>query len=307
VSTGAAGGRGQEEIAILRGWPPIHEYVALRRTFGDPAQVLDAGPLLQEWREANAHLRELAESGPEPDAPLRLEPLPAAVLPQAERLRRDPLFARSFNLVPTEVRLVGLPELIVHQKYVNRSYVRALAAALPPSPGPRELFDFCLPPPSSAPPALQVRRLGPNSYAFESPSTDLRFLEPVLLRPEQVSGYAPSGRVGALLALAVGHGGNLLSVVEAEGRLLLQNGSHRACALLQRGIHQVPAVVQHARSREELAFLVPDLGSELDLYLRERRPPLLRDYLDERLCTVARAPRRTTQVRIEFRSFKGEV
>ncbi len=71
---------------------------------------------------------------------------------------------------------------------------------------------------------------------FISPSNDIRFLEPVLLRTDQITGYQPRGVVAGVVGLMVGFTPNCLSVISVENRLILNNGSHRASALREIGI-----------------------------------------------------------------------
>src|SRR5438128_1844359 len=79
------------------------------------------------------------------------------------------------------------------------------------------VFRFCLP--YDHPPAeFRAGRISDDSFAFVSQSSDLRFLEAVMLRPDQVQGYQALGPVAGVIALVVGFGSNYLNVVAANDR-----------------------------------------------------------------------------------------
>ena len=124
----------------------------------------------------------------------------------------------------------------------------------------------------------------------------------VKLTADQIQGYVPHGPVAAVVGLVIGYTVNSLSAVAAEGRLLLANGSHRAYALREAGVTHVPCVVRHLSRREELPMLFPegDVTRNPDAFLKDPRPPLLRDYFDERLRTVVRMAARNRQIRVQF-------
>src|SRR5205085_5385811 len=75
-----------------------------------------------------------------------------------------------------------------------------------------------------------------NTYVFVSESNDIRFLDSVVLNPEQVVHYQSHGPIAGVLGLVVGYGSNYLNAIAAEGRLVLNNGSHRAYALRDLGV-----------------------------------------------------------------------
>jgi len=189
---------------------------------------------------------------------------------------------------------------VVHQNHINLAYVKLVQEALGPHPSEEEVFRACLPYDHPMP-RFSSGRISQNGFTFISPSTDLRFLDAALLRPEQVSGYNPPGPVAAVVGLFVGFGSNFLNAVHAERRLMLNNGSHRAYALRDLGIRRAPCIVQEASDREELASLVsPDVFRHADRLLGAPRPPLLKDYFDPALRKVFRGKRRSRQVRLTF-------
>jgi len=105
-----------------------------------------------------------------------------------------------------------------------------------------------------------------------------------------------------VVGIAVGFSANFLNALYAEKRLILNNGSHRAYALRQLGVSHVPCIVQHVPSREALDVVGPAaLRRDPDGYLRQPRPPMLKDYFDTRVHTVLPVRRRTHQVTIRVK------
>src|SRR5439155_25311177 len=132
-------------------------------------------------------------------------------------------------------------------------------------------------------------------------STDLRFLESVLLQFDKISGHKPQGPVAGVIALLVGFGSNFLNVIHVENRLVMNNGSHRAYALRDIGITHVPCAIQRVSRRDELRVIGNvELQNNPDNYLKDARPPLLRDYFDPALKKIFKVPRRLRQVKIAF-------
>jgi len=261
---------------------------------------LDLASLSDEWRAAHAHLRRLekAETGLADDPPIA--GLSETLGPLEKKVLEDPIFRSSYFMAPCRIAMVELDRLVVYQKHINLAFVRKVQEALGPEPSEELVFRTCLPFDHPMP-RFSSGRISQNGFTFLSPSTDLRFLDAALLRPEQLSGCNPPGPVAAVVGLFVGFGSNFLNVVHAERRLILNNGSHRAYALRDLGIRRVPCIVQEASDREELASLVsPDVFRQADRLLGAPRPPLLKDYFDPALRKVIRGKRKARQVRLTF-------
>ncbi len=189
--------------------------------------------------------------------------------------------------------------LVVFQKHINLAYVEQLKPALGLSPTPEGVFRFCLPFDHLQPP-VQAQQIAANAYVFVSPSNDLRFVEDALFDAKRISGYAVQGPVAGVVGLVVGFGSNFLNVLHIENRLILNNGSHRAYALRDIGITQVPCLIQRVSRREELGVLAQVVEQAPDLYLTNPRPPLLKDYFDNKFRKVVNVHRRLRQVRVTF-------
>jgi hypothetical protein len=138
-----------------------------------------------------------------------------------------------------------------------------------------------------------------NVFVFTSPSNDLRFLGTMPLEPGDIQHHAPPGNL--VVGIAAGFGANLMNAIYAERRLILNNGTHRAYALRRLGVTHVPCIVQHVPSRDALDVVGPSaVRRDPDVYLRQPRPPMLKDYFDARLYTVMAARRRLRQITVRF-------
>ena len=136
---------------------------------------------------------------------------------------------------------------------------------------------------------MQIERVGSRRYVFRSDSTDFRFHEAALLRPEQLLDYEAFGPLAGIVGLVVGFGSNFLNVIRVEKRLILHNGYHRACALRKLGITHAPCVIQTVTRFDELDLAAKDVVEDPDFYFRPARPPLLKDFFDPRIRKVHRA------------------
>jgi hypothetical protein len=224
-------------------------------------------------------------------------------------LLRDPLARSAFSTVPTDVAYVELDRLVVYQLHVDRTFAGELARTLGPAPTDEQLFRTCLPFDHPRPPVRWSRseayrhgsRTHADEYVFLSPSNDLRFLGTMPMEAEHIAGYAHPGTLAGVVGLAVGFGSNYLSAMYAENRLILKNGNHRAYALRAMGFTHAPCIIQHVSSREELEVVAASRVVENpDYFLKNPRPPVLKDYFDERLRRVVRSPKRLHQVRVRF-------
>jgi len=251
----------------------------------------------RQLEEAEAHWTRTLAGG---EADAMVSPLPANLDPLLAEVRADPVFQRAFATVTTRIGVVRLDPLIVYQRSINLEHVERLKQQLGTSPSPEELFRFCLPADHPTPP-VRVRAIKDDAFAFVSESTDLRFLEPILLQGDQVADYQPLGPVAGIVGLTVGFGSNYVNVIECEGRFVLNNGNHRIYALRELGVTHAPCVIQQAERHEDLRLIAGGrLRRDPDAYLRHVRPPLLRDYFDEKLSCRVRLMRKSRVVRVNF-------
>jgi hypothetical protein len=250
-----------------------------------------------KWRAANDRIKQLeTDEGGVADG-VTTTPVEGALTEFREAALSNEVIKKSLEMVPFDVALVDLDRLIVFQKHIDLEYVRHLKPNGSSDAG--ELFQFCIPLGNDPRTPVSFHRLALNVFSFVSPSTDLRLLDILPLSPDQISGYVPRGPVVGAVGVPVGFGSNCLSVIEAEGRVILNNGSHRAYALRDAAMGTVPCIVQRVSRREELEAIVGgDVAANPDRYLKESRPPLLKDYFDPQLIKVAPVPRQNWQVRI---------
>lgn len=262
-------------------------------------KAMDRRTLCDEWRAANEYCRQLEHS----EAGIALDGRHRALDPALADLAADveahPYFRQSFDALPTEFRMVELDRLIVDQMHVTRNHVDAVAQRLGPDPDARALFRLCFP--LDEPPApVEIREVGASRMVFRCPSTDLRFHEPVLLKPGQLQGYQSFGAIAGVVGLVVGFGCNFLGAVRVGRRHLLINGYHRAVALRSLGITHAPCVVQTATCADELQVCTKNrIAERAEFYFESARPPLLKDFFDPKLCK--RFPVRPRMRHIEIR------
>lgn len=241
---------------------------------------------------------EVAEVGLADGAPI--SPLPTAMEDLVPNVLSDPFFVNTYSMAPCSVGLVELDRLVVFQKDINLRYVAELKQQLGSDPSPEAIFRFALSYDHPVP-RVGISQAAANVYVFKSRSSDFRFLEAVLLPPAALPGYQPKGPVAGIVGLMVGHGSNFLSTLSIEGRLILNNGSHRAYALRSQGITHAPCVVQMLSRRDELSILGnAELAQNADRFLKDPRPPMLKDYFDDALKVTIAVPQTVREVRVSF-------
>jgi hypothetical protein len=290
-----------EELWLL-GQPPLQKYL-------DFADDLSAGPiagkraaLVAEWRAASDYYEELAGREAGIADALDCIELDPVLMPLAEMVGSSSRYTRTFDSLPTRIAMVELGRMVVCQNHVTRSFVEQLKAQLGPRPDLPSLFRFCLPLDDSPAP-VQIREVGSKRYVFRSESTDFRFHESVLLRPEQLHDYAAFGAVAGVVGLIVGFSSNFLNAVcdDDSGRLLLHNGYHRACALLELGVTHAPCIVQTVSSRDELDIVAkPLVASDPEYFFNAPRPPLLKDFADPRIRKLLQIKRVARMIEVNF-------
>lgn len=292
------GDQDTDESLYLIGRPPLKSL--LKFVTNHAVKPLGEGALTEAWQAAHQVVRRLQEIEPG----VADDPLIGKLGPEYEPLLieflKDPLVHYGFNTVPTEVALVELDRLVVYQEHIDVTHAGRLKEKLGTVPSPMEVFRTCLPYDHPQPP-VKWSRVSHGKFVFVSPSNDLRFLGPMPLQPDHIKDYPPPGNLVGVLGLPVGFGSNFMNAIYAEKRLILNNGSHRAYALRQMGVTHVPCIIQHVSSREELEVVGSrELRRDADLYLKDVRPPMLKDYFNPQLRLVMPVHRRLRQVTIRF-------
>lgn len=289
-----------EEHVYVLGHTPYKQFLDFMTTEPIDAPMMDRKVLGDEWRAANEYMATLQQSEPDWADNPPVTSLPAGMEGLLAQVLADPIYLRAFSAVPAEIRVVELDRLIVRQKQINLAHVQRLKAEFGYTPSPESVFRICLPFDHPMP-DYRVGYVGDNTFVFTSVSNDIRFLDGLALRPDQVRDYQASGPIAGVVALVVGFGSNFLNAISAEGRLVLNNGSHRAYALRDLGITHVPCVIQKVTHRDELNVVgAGALKRTPDLYLKGPRPPVLRDYFDPRLRKIVRLAPKARHVRVRY-------
>ena len=294
-----------DELLYLTGRPTLKQF--LRFVSSEAVNAEAEGSLVVKWHAARDVVTSLEESESGlADGPCIVE-LGPEYDPLLMEFLKDPIQRENFNTVPTEIALVELDSLVVYQKHIDLAYAARLECELGAAPSRERIFRACLPYDHPRPP-VKWSRVNSGTYVFVSPSSDLRFLGAVPLTDDQLTGCPALGDVVSCIGLAVGFGSNFMNAIYAENRLILNNGSHRAFALRKMGFTHAPCIVQHVPSRDALEVVAcEEIRSDPDLYLKHRRPPMLRDYFDSRLHTVFPFRRRLQQITVRFETAEANV
>jgi hypothetical protein len=287
----------QREVWLL-GQPPLSSYLRFMKTAIGVARR--PSELVDEWRTANDYYGELETAEAGIADKIEVLPLDPKLQSLADLVSADPRFDRASDPLPWRFAMVELDKLIVGHPYLNEDHKEKIQRRIGPSPSPEALFRFCQPLDREEAP-VHVRMIGSQRYLFWSPSTDFRFQEAVLLKPDQVPGYQPIGPLGSIVAIMVGYGSNFLLAVQSDNRLMLQNGHHRAYALRGLGITHAPCIVQTVTRLDELKLVARRaVAEDPAFYFVSKRPPILKDFFDPKIRRVYRVPRAVNAIEVTF-------
>jgi hypothetical protein len=289
----------RREVWLL-GQPPLDTYLGFLKELALDVGAIPPSKHVDEWRAADDYYAELETSENGIAQTIESFPIDPALQPLADEVAADPRFGRAFDLLVPRFAMVELDKLMVGHPYLNESHKDRLKAKIGPSPSPEALFRFCQPLDRDEAP-VQIRKAGSRRYLFWSPSTDFRFQEAELLRPDQAPGYQPIGPLAGIVGLMVGYGSNFLSVIESDKRMLLHNGHHRAYALRDLGITHAPCIVQTVTRVEELRLVATrSVAEDPAFYFASKRPPILKDFFDPKLRKVHRVRAAANVIEVSF-------
>jgi len=289
-----------DDYAYLYAHVPLNDFLNYMTEQSVGPSAPDARQLAEEWRGANAHFQNLQQTEAGWADGAAVGSIPRALEPLIRQVAADAIFRRSFSAVPGEIGMVELDRVVASQKSINLSHVERLKAELGPNPTAEAVFRASLPFDHPVP-EYRSGRVGKDSYVFVSESNDLRFLESVLLPPEQLTDYRPLGPLAGVVGVMVGYGSNFLNCLALERRLVLNNGFHRAYALRALGVTHVPCVVQRLSTRGDLESVGrPAIRRDPDTFFGLARPPVMKDFFDPRLSRTVCRRHRTRQVRVTF-------
>jgi hypothetical protein len=292
------------EVLYLKGRPTLKHFI---RSASKALEPPPEGTLVDEWHAAKDVVARLEKE----EAGFADNPHVVPVGPEYDALLveflKDPVQRGSFNTVPTEIAIVELDKLVVYQNHIDVTFSKQLEMDLGPTPDRERLFRTCLPYDHPKPP-VKWSRVNSDSFVFVSPSNDLRYLGASVLREGQLADGYRLGTAVSVLGVTIGFGSNFMNAVYAENRLILNNGSHRAYTLRRMGLTHAPCIVQHAPSRDALDLIASDMvRSNVDVYLKHPRPPMLRDYLNPQLRTVFTFQRRLQQIMVRIEVSDSEI
>ena len=182
-----------------------------------------------------------------------------------------------------DVKLVDLAGIVSFQTTIVEERL-----SMPSTPTMDALLRLCLAPRSKYTVAIAA---GPgNTFTLSSPNTNLRV-------SGIVNGDSPQGPFYGFVA---NHGLPWVQIVSYQGRYIMRDGYHRSVGLLRGGTSTVPAAVQETVSEGELG--VKPGFFPLEKILGDR-PPLVTDFLDDRLTMSIEIPKTIRIVRITAEEF----
>lgn len=295
-----------EEIRLL-GQPQLGDYLHYVRKTVIGGSDIHRATLVDEWREANDYYYDLEQSEAGIADQVDHRDLDPDLTPLVEEVKNDPRYVNTFDTLPVRFGMVELEKLIVYQINVTRQFVDGLASRIGPDPDPESLFRFCLPLEASNAP-VRIQRIGPRRYSFISESSDLRLHDTVLLKPDQLCGYASFGPIVGAVAVVVGFGSNFLNVIQVDNRLLLNNGYHRACAMYAAGIRYAPCIIETVTRRDELNLTADEaVRDNPAFYFKAKRPPLLKDFFDPKIRKILPVPKLLGTIEVSFETREHEI
>lgn len=270
VAAGPTPGFAQRRARALIGWLSVDEgalWLAGRQLGQAPNQVhraaCEAARAAVAIRPAGVDQRELFSD------------LPGAASAHIEALRRDPTGSQILTEAG-EPKLVDLSKVCAAQPQIlTEDAVKRVQGVRPDDVLTLVQITLPLPEPGAVPAAFDAAK---NAWILSSPNPNLRVTG-------HFNAQVAPGVMGFGFAVAVQK--SYLQVAGLGGRYFLRDGYHRAYGLLTAGIRQVPALVKEYDSFEQVAMPVGLLPQ--GAYLGDR-PPLLPDYLDNRVAADTSLP-----------------
>lgn len=174
-----------------------------------------------------------------------------------------------------DIAMVDLERIVAFQPNVFTDTASERVAELDPG-DLRSIAELTLPVNDTVPISVQYDELK-LAYTITSPNPNLRVVG-------NVGGPLPDGTLSFGFKIAAAS--SFVQVARFQDRLVLRDGYHRSFGLLSRGITRVPAYVRDFDTTEGLApaGMLPQ-GAWLG-----DRPPLLRDYHDDRVAESVSLP-----------------
>lgn len=267
----------------------LPEYLRFVRTNAFAGRMIPETALVSDWMRASQTMAELLhrESGIA-DGPAATA-LPAELDDEGEAALRQPALQSALLHTPSRWAMVELDRLVIFQKRINLARVKEIQRELPESPSVRDLFRLAAGNPTTPDviEATQIRE-GIFSFSCRRPYADIRPLHVGILSNDLQSIHLRvPGAMLSVVGVVMGAPVSSMSALEIGGRLVLCNGTHRAYAVRELGVTHMPCLLRAVANEALLDVVAPaDIARNRPQYLRSARPPVFKDYLDERLCKL---------------------
>jgi hypothetical protein len=224
--------------------------------------------------------------------------LPAEAEAFAAATLADPLVAKTFAAWRHNIAMAEIDKIVFPQRMINEEYVDRLMREYSSSLDIDDLLRICVAARVDMAP-IQHLEVAPNTHVFSSPNLDLRFLGAFLketVGAEDVPLVEAGGLPAAAVAGFVGYGSPVINAYRFGGRLILGNGHHRVYALRKLGILAIPILILDVSN--PLMEMPPAIGGTQRELCLERRPPLMKDFLEEDFSITIRVKERIKQLTI---------
>jgi hypothetical protein len=254
--------------------------------------------ILADWDALQSRVQALQVSEAGLADTIAIRPLPPESEAFAAATLADPLVAKAFSSWNHGIAMVEMDKLVFPQRAVNEEYVRQLMDDYPSSPNIDELLRICVSARSEMSP-IQHLEVAPNTHAFTSPNTDLRFLGAFLKETVGIED-TPLLEGGGLPAAAVvgfvGYGTPVINAYLVGSRLILANGHHRVCALGKLGVSAIPLLI--LRVSNPLTEMPPAIGGTPRELCLGPRPQMAKDLQEDSFSIALQVKRRIRQLTI---------
>ncbi len=204
--------------------------------------------------EANAARQYVAGLAPITFANAELQPITGAYV---DAIKLDPVFQRTFGMLPYRFAEVDLKQLIALQPWVEPRHDKV-------PKNKKKLLEFALPRKWDVPTEVSViQPQGPIQVLTSDPA-----LQNMEMEFDQATGK---------ISLAASKHPNLIQVAHLAGRYCLRNGYHRVVDALEQGRQTLPALVWDSITPDQIAL--PGHGMFTIQYVFSiPRPPLVCDF-----------------------------
>ncbi len=300
------GDEGSNPTIVIKGLFPLPQFIRFIRERCSPRSFEDPA-LVAEWREARAVALQVMDEEAGVADSIGVRELSEEMKPLAEEVLRQPSMQRVASLVPRRWCMVEIDRLVVFQESINLRHVEKIQTSLVSDPSAQDVIDLVSCRGTHSHPTVRCTQ-SDGGYMFTSASNDLRFLDVVTLEPDAIQNFSPVGAASHAIVMYVGFSDNVISATRSGSRIILTNGSHRVYALRELGFCYVPCLLMDASEADVSDFLLPAaVKQDRQFYLDSPRPPLFKDYVDDRLARVVPVIRKTSVLKAKLDLQKSSV